>query len=143
MSPPLYPSITCGLTPPPTVPWYVSMWARKPIVGTLPAAGCVAGTLPGTEANTYPHSSMAASAHPIWTLFFVWQPYAAARVAGYIVIATVLSDVFLAAVMGHRPKWSRVAKYAAIGVGLVALDLVLKAMLAPWWGQILKWTAGL
>ncbi len=40
------------------------MWAIRPIVGTFAAAVCDGGTLPGTVANTYPHSSIAASAQP-------------------------------------------------------------------------------
>jgi len=93
--------------------------------------------------NYYVAALVASSAHPVYTTFLAWPPYAVIRVVGYVVVATALTETFLGVATRYRAKWSEVAKYAAVGFALVASDVIIKILLAPAWGRILKWATGL
>lgn len=93
--------------------------------------------------NFYVAQLVAASAHPIPTLFLAWQPYAVVRVVGYIFVGTALAETFFGAVTRYRAKWQSVKTYAATGLALVLLDMIIKALTAPLWSRLLKWITGL
>jgi len=93
--------------------------------------------------NFYVAMLLAASAHPIWTLFVAWQPYAIIRVIGYVMVATALTETFYGLVTRHRARWPRVRFVATMGLLFVVLDIVVKMLAAPAWGRIIKAASGL
>jgi hypothetical protein len=92
--------------------------------------------------NYYVGMLLAASAHPLWTLFVAWQPYAIIRVIGYVMVATALTETFYGVATRHHAKWRRVRFVGVMGTAFVALDIIVKALAAPAWGRIIKAAAG-
>jgi hypothetical protein len=92
--------------------------------------------------NFYVGSLLASAAHPVWALMLAWQPYAIIRVVGYIMVATALTEMFFGLVTRFSARWNRVKFLGALGLGLVVLDIIVKALAAPAWGRLLKWAAG-
>jgi len=92
--------------------------------------------------NFYVAALLSASAHPLFACVFAWQPYAMLRVVGYILVATAATEASFGAVARYRPSWRKVASYAAIGVALLVLDVIVKAAAAPAWARALRWSSG-
>jgi hypothetical protein len=93
--------------------------------------------------NYYVGALLASAAHPVATAFLGWQPYAVVRVVGYIIVATALSEAGSRMITRRKANWPRIAKYAAIGLALVVLDVLVKASAAGLWAKMLKSTTGL
>jgi hypothetical protein len=82
------------------------------------------------------------SAHPATSVILGWHPWAVVRVIGFVIIGVVLSAVLLSRVMKFPYSLARQQRFLLVGVGFLALDIMLKAVLAPAWGAILKGVAG-
>lgn len=93
--------------------------------------------------NYYVGALLASAAHPVATAFLGWQPYAVIRVVGYILIATALSEWGLRIISRQRTNWRRIARFGAIGLALVVLDMLVKASVAELWARMLRSTTGL
>lgn len=82
------------------------------------------------------------SAHPVRTALLAWHPWAVIRVISFVVIGVVLSAPLLARVAKFRIGWVASRRLLAwAGAGL-ALDIVLKALLAPAWQRLLVHSVG-
>lgn len=77
---------------------------------------------------------------PLWaTLFFGWQPWAICRVAGFCILGVILAEPVLSRVFRYqRQPWANVKPWVITAAGLILADWVLKALLAPLWGRVLK-----
>jgi hypothetical protein len=82
------------------------------------------------------------SAHPATSVMLGWHPWAIVRVAGFVMIGVVLSGVLLSRVLKFPYPLARHRRFLFVGAGMLALDIALKAVLAPAWGAILKGVAG-
>ncbi len=82
------------------------------------------------------------SASPASSLLLGWHPWAITRVAGFVMIGVVLSGVLLARVMTFPFSLAAERRWLEIGARLLVVDIVLKWLLAPIWGQALKELAG-
>ncbi|HET6899791.1 MAG TPA: hypothetical protein VFK70_15655, partial [Vicinamibacteria bacterium] len=84
-------------------------------------------------------ASLARAGAPTWAVvFFGWQPWAMARVAAFSTLGVVLAQPLLKRIApgGASPRTSRPFVIAA--AGLLLLDVLLKTLLAPTWGRILR-----
>lgn len=78
------------------------------------------------------------ASNPLLAAFLGWPPWAILRVIGFILVSVPLSALLL-----RRFRWCRVGpnisywKYYLWGVGLVVCDAILKAVLAPYWRELL------
>ncbi len=84
----------------------------------------------------------AASARPGLTMVLAWVPWAVIRVVSFVAIGVVLSAPLLSRLLAFSFDWRagrRVLAWAA--AGLLA-DIVLKALLAPWWHRVLLHVVG-
>jgi hypothetical protein len=93
--------------------------------------------------NFYVAQLLASADHPVATAFLAWQPYAIIRVVAYIILATALTEIFLAVAVKRPARWDKVVKYAAAGVALALADVIIKAFAAPLWAAMLRWSSGL
>lgn len=92
--------------------------------------------------GTYVGSLAAASRQPIAAAILGWHPWSIIRVVSFVVIGVALSVPLLSRVLGFREdthERNRLLMWAA--AGLVA-DIVLKALLAPAWRNLLVRIAG-
>jgi hypothetical protein len=86
--------------------------------------------------GTYVGSLAAASNRPLLTMIVGWHPWAVIRVVSFVVIGVVLSTPVLARVFRFtvdRRQRHRLLKWAAAGL---ALDILMKAALAPTWQRL-------
>jgi len=84
----------------------------------------------------------AASARPALTMVLAWVPWAVIRIVSFVAIGVVLSAPVLSRLFAFSFDWRagrRVLAWAA--AGLLA-DIVLKALLAPWWHRLLLHVVG-
>lgn len=83
-------------------------------------------------------ASLATSGVPAWAVVFLgWQPWALCRVVAFCTLGVVLAEPLLFRVLGRaRPGGGRrYVLWAAFGIGA---DCLLKALLAPTWGEWLR-----
>lgn len=85
-------------------------------------------------------ASLARAHVPLGTVIaFGWQPWAVCRVAAFCVLGAVLAEPLLCRLMRYEYRGLRAARpyllWAAAGI---VADWVLKAALAPTWGDVLR-----
>jgi len=102
------------------------------------ALGLLFGSVLLNYMNFYVGSLVYQGAPALTVFLYGWPVWSIVRVAGFIVTAVGLSDIFFAKVL-RREKWDAGAakKALAIGFALIVLDMVLKAFLAPAWREAL------
>lgn len=105
---------------------------------TFGAAGLAMGCVLLNYMNFYVGALLAEAAHPAAIAPFAWPVYAAIRVAGYVTCAAALSRLSFPSVRKDPSERRRALRALAIGVGLVLLDALLKAAVAPWYGERLR-----
>jgi hypothetical protein len=84
-------------------------------------------------------ASLARAGAPTWAVvFFGWQPWAMARVAAFSTLGVVLAQPLLKRIApgAASPRASRPFVIAA--AALLLADVLLKTLLAPTWGRILR-----
>jgi hypothetical protein len=94
------------------------------------------------QMGEYVGSMARQSAHPMTSILLGWHPWAIVRVIGFVMIGVVLSGVVLSRILTFPYSLTRHRRWLFAGAGLLALDIALKAVLAPAWGAILKGVAG-
>jgi len=85
-------------------------------------------------------ASLARAHVPLATVVtFGWQPWAVCRVAAFCVLGAVLAEPLLARIWRYEYRGLRAARpYLAWAAALIAADCLLKALLAPTWGTVLR-----
>lgn len=115
------------------------------IIVTLVSAGCGGMAMGAALMNymgTYVGSLAAASTHPVAAAVLGWHPWAVIRIVSFVVIGVVLSVPLLSRIVGFtedRTEHARLLTWAACGLGV---DIVLKAVLAPAWRNLLLRVSG-
>jgi hypothetical protein len=92
--------------------------------------------------GTYVGSLAGASRHPFAAALLGWHPWAVIRVASFVVIGVVLSVPLLARVTQVRVDRNDSRRLLAFAAGGLVVDIVLKALLAPTWRNLLVRVAG-
>jgi hypothetical protein len=84
-------------------------------------------------------AALAQAGAPAWAVVLLgWQPWAIVRVAAFCVLGVVLAEPLLARLrLSAAPPRGRRPYLLAAGAGILA-DWVLKAVLAPTWGHLLR-----
>jgi hypothetical protein len=102
------------------------------------ALGLLMGSVLLNYMNFYVGSLVYQQVPAVTVLLYGWPVWSILRVAGFIVTAVGLSDIFFAKVL-RREGWesSPAVRCLAVGLALVVADAVLKAILAPAWREAL------
>jgi len=67
-----------------------------------------------------------------------WHPWAIIRVASFVVLGVILAEPMICKIKKLDYEYASVRRYYWLALhGLVA-DVILKALLAPWWGLTLR-----
>ncbi len=108
----------------------------------LVSASSIAMTMGAALMNfmSYYVASLLRAGVPAGTvLLFGWQPWALCRVAAFCTLGVVLAEPLLARLLPYPYAGLRAARpyLLAAAVGILA-DWLLKALLAPTWGQTLR-----
>lgn len=115
------------------------------VVVTLISGGFVGMAMGAALMNymgTYVGSLAAASAKPAAAALLGWHPWSVIRIVSFVVIGVVLSVPLLSRLLRFsEDRHERQRLLAWAGAGLIA-DVVLKALLAPTWRNLLVRVAG-
>jgi hypothetical protein len=101
--------------------------------------GLVLGAFLMAYMSYFVGSMAAASAQPLTAGVLAWVPWSVVRVMAFVLIGALLARPLL--VRERRPsQWfgRREAWLLALGAAGIATDLVMKTLLAPWWGRLLR-----
>jgi hypothetical protein len=79
----------------------------------------------------------AASAHPALTMVLGWHPWAIVRVVSFVALGVVLSAPLLSRAAGFEIDWRSARAPATWACAGLAIDIALKALLAPTWHRLL------
>jgi hypothetical protein len=67
-----------------------------------------------------------------------WHPWSIIRVAAFVLLGVVLGEPLVCRISGRPYEFAGVRRYMALGAAGVVCDIVMKALLAPWWGLTLR-----
>jgi hypothetical protein len=73
-----------------------------------------------------------------WLLILGWHPWSLLRIISYVILGVVLSEPLLSKITHNKYNYKPVRKYFIIAILFWLSDLILKALLAPYWQKILK-----
>jgi hypothetical protein len=80
--------------------------------------------------GAYAGGLAATSGTPLWAAALAWHPWAVVRVAAYLALGVALAEPLIRLGLPRLPGWRR---WLLAGLAGLAVDIVLKALLAPWW----------
>lgn len=84
----------------------------------------------------------AASAQPWQAMLLAWVPWALIRVASFVTLGVVLGGPLLARLLGFRFRLVEQRRWMAYAAAGLALDILLKWLLAPVWREMIRNAAG-
>lgn len=92
--------------------------------------------------NFYVGSLLAHATHPVAIALLGWPPYAVIRVIGYVTLASALAALGRRRARGESIEIPAIRRALLVGFALVVLDVLVKATVAPSWGEMLAgWVA--
>ena len=100
--------------------------------------GLVMGSSLMNYMSFYVGSLLAEAESSFGVLVLAWPPWAVSRVAGFILIAMVLSLLVLRRFRPSNSDRKQIKLYSLMGFSLILLDVVLKWVLAGVWQQLLR-----
>lgn len=112
---------------------------------SLVTAGLAAMTLGAVLMNYMGHyvgALAAASAHPGATAVLAWAPWAVVRVVSFVTLGVVTAVPLVSRVGLFSARMREAWPFAAWAVAGLAVDIVLKWLLAPAWHRLLLRLAG-
>ncbi len=71
-------------------------------------------------------------------VLLAWNPWSMIRVASFIVLGVVLAEPLLRRITGKGPATGRRGRWLAAAGGGLLIDILLKALLAPLWPDLLS-----
>ena len=84
-------------------------------------------------------ASLARAGAPLWAVVLLgWQPWAMARVAAFSMLGVVMAPLLLRRLGVIRTSAPSSRPFVIAATSLLLADVVLKALLAPTWGRVLR-----
>jgi len=84
----------------------------------------------------------AASRRPAVTMILGWHPWAVIRVISFVILGVLLSIPVLSRLYGFRVDWKQARPFFVVATSGLVVDVVMKALLAPTWQQLLLRVVG-
>jgi hypothetical protein len=84
----------------------------------------------------------AVSSRPILTMILAWNPWSLTRIVSFVTLGVVLSGPLLSRLGGFRFRLGDHWRLIALACAGLVVDVLLKAVLAPSWQQLLRSVTG-
>jgi len=84
----------------------------------------------------------AVSRHPLLTGFAAWVPWSLVRIASYVTLGVVLAGPMASRLLGFQYRLRDHRRALAVGFLGLAVDIAVKAALAPAWHRLLRGLVG-
>lgn len=99
--------------------------------------GLLMGSILTNYMNFYVAGLIMHSKNALIPLAIGWPVWSIIRVAGFIIAAIALSELALSLIKRKRPDFVIFRKVILVSLALIVLDMILKAVLAPFWQSVL------
>jgi hypothetical protein len=86
----------------------------------------------------YVGSLIAASSDPLLATMMGWHPWSVIRVMSFVILGVILAEPTICKIAKRDYNYSEIRPFFWAAITGIALDLVIKALLAPWWGLMLR-----
>jgi hypothetical protein len=86
----------------------------------------------------YVGSLISASSDTLKAILMGWHPWAIVRVVSYVVLGVILAEPLICKIVKRDYNYSEVRPYFWIAITGIAVDILMKALLAPTWGLLLR-----
>jgi hypothetical protein len=86
----------------------------------------------------YVGSLITASSDTFKAVLMGWHPWAIIRVASYVMLGVILAEPLICKITKRDYNYSEVRPYFWTAISGIALDILMKALLAPTWGLMLR-----
>jgi hypothetical protein len=67
-----------------------------------------------------------------------WHPWAIVRVISYVMLGVILAEPLICKIVKKDYEYERVRPFFWAAITGIALDILMKALMAPWWGLKLR-----
>ena len=67
-----------------------------------------------------------------------WHPWSAIRVASFVILGVILAEPLICKIQKREYEYPTVRPYFWLALHGLALDVLMKSFLAPWWGTTLR-----
>lgn len=79
-----------------------------------------------------------AAHHPAMAAAMGWQPYAVVRVVSYVALGIMLGEPLICRITKRKYDFTVVKTMFWVALSGILLDIVIKSLIAPWWGLTLR-----
>jgi hypothetical protein len=86
----------------------------------------------------YVGSLIAASSDTFKAVLMGWHPWSIIRVASYVMLGVILAEPLICKITKRDYNYFEVRPYFWIAITGIAVDILMKALLAPTWGLMLR-----
>lgn len=84
-------------------------------------------------------SSVILASSDTWTAVWMgWHPWSILRVISFVILGVLLSEPLISKVVRRPYRLQGTAPFLWIALSGLVLDILIKALLAPWWGVTLR-----
>ena len=100
--------------------------------------GLVFGSILLNYMNFYVGSLTLQAHHPLIVYLFGWPIWSLVRVVGFILCGIALSEPLLSKLLRFRMDVRKCMRFFLVGLAFIVADILLKAILAPLWRDLLR-----
>lgn len=86
----------------------------------------------------YVASLIQASHHSMLAILMAWHPWSIIRIISFVILGVILGEPLICKVTGRDYEYVGVRPFLWAAIGGLILDVLMKAVLAPWWGLALR-----
>jgi hypothetical protein len=67
-----------------------------------------------------------------------WHPWSIIRIISFVILGVILGEPLICKITGRDYEYVGVRPFLWGAIGGLILDILMKAILAPWWGITLR-----
>lgn len=86
----------------------------------------------------YVASLIDASHHSMMAIWMGWHPWSVIRVISFVILGVILGEPMICKITNRDYDYSQARIFLWISIGGLILDVLMKSLLAPWWGITLR-----
>jgi hypothetical protein len=86
----------------------------------------------------YVGSVIQASHHSSLAILMGWHPWSIIRIISFVILGVILGEPLICKITGRDYEYTDARPFMWGAIGGLILDVLMKALLAPWWGVTLR-----
>lgn len=88
---------------------------------------------------SYYVATLIRSSHdPLMAVLMGWHPWSIIRVISFVILGVILAEPLICRIVKRDYEYTPVRPFFWAAITGIALDILIKALLAPWWGLKLR-----